>query len=329
MALNLPTLDEFRRLYGSIGGPGDAINAGVQGFEGGAKLSSEIQARQNQTEARKQALLNAVQALNLKANATAADVANKNAKTAAIENAPDTQDIYTVDDKGNLVKQGSVPKGSKVMSQVDKLGSPIAVSRMATSALNDILKSPDISRNKTIIERGQRIEGIGDPATVVQNPAVLSLVQEAVEAQTRGGVSSAMGVKKLANETPEQFAARLIEKIKNAPQDASVKSFMDQLKSISRQETKAAIRGYQGTILGNAEAAATAYDDVNPKLANAIRASAHKAISGYLNTALGTDSTDEPSGKKGVSDFVDKSAGVGASTGISPEVQAVIDALKD
>jgi hypothetical protein len=121
MALNLPTLDEFRRLYGSIGGPGDAINAGVQGFEGGANLASEINTRQQNTEARKQALMNAVANLGIKGKVATADIAEKNAKTNVLNNTPSTEDVYTLDDKGNLNKSGSVAKGSKVMNQQDKL----------------------------------------------------------------------------------------------------------------------------------------------------------------------------------------------------------------
>lgn len=320
----LPSLDELRRLRESVPGLGQGIASGTQGVVSGMELASTIQNRQQQLELRKEALKNAVEALDLKKTKTQADVEHTQADTELKKKKLNEKEgIPILNDKGEIVTY--VPKGAKFLPQ--GISSPLALSRIISPAISNMDKSTDVSRNKTIIERGQRIESITDPTKIIQDPGVLDLVRTAVEAQTRGGVASVAGVKQLRNETFEQYWARLKTKLLNAPQDAATQDFVGQLKNISKAESKKAIMGLEGSVLAAAAASAEGIKGSFPGVDKHIKDAGNVYIKTYLENTLGKDVPEGHLDPKAIDKLLEeekKEDNSGGTDSLSPAAQQIL-----
>lgn len=230
----LPSFDELLKAYTEARSGGTQALQGLQGgLQQGVNLASVVKQRQamdqlRQIEAAKYAQqVPFVQAQTELAQAKAKELQDKSNST---------EPVFTINKDGKLVKAGDVPKGSKVMQDPGlKLMSPYLQVR-EEQMLNQIPNSPTINSAKKVIQQGRRIEGLSSK-DIVQNPTNLGMMRNLLVSQTEGGKASIAGISKSANETPQQFVSRIMEKIQNAPQDASTQKFVDQILKESKQET--------------------------------------------------------------------------------------------
>ena len=297
-----PSLSELLAAY-NVGGPGKTIEAGTQGLMQGTQLASNIANKQAMDEYRKQQFAERVKEFQTKTGLEERKVGVMEEKAK-----PKTYSPEQIGGLKRLAEGKAAPEELKTLfpqgidesltksvlgSSMKDIMTPLAKSRLAVSAVSNFDKDTDISRNKQIIERCIRLEKLGDAEHIVQDTGALVLLQEGIEAQVRGGVSSALGLEKLQNETIPQFTSRLLAKVKNAPQEAGTKAFVDQIKAISKQETKAAIQGLQGTVAGKAGASADVYDSFGVPGGSEIKKAGNEYVKTYLSHTLGKKISDE------------------------------------
>jgi len=275
-----PSLQELLAAYQTQNpGAGPAIQSGTQGLVKGMELSQQARQQQALDKIRQWALEQkgqqgqegiAIKEQQAQTAATKAATPPKQYQVAPGITAPEGK-VAVMDQTTGKVEYQDLP-GAKSNKDVT---SGIADARIKMSLSNSLLQDPNYRKNQDIIDRGLRVENISTKKDLVDNPAAVHILNDLIVAQAEGGKASLAGVTKVGNETAQQFAARVMEKVTNEPESAKADAWIKQIKGISHQDMKSAYTSIDALARAKAQGLkriypdrATGIDDVANNFAN-------------------------------------------------------------
>lgn len=314
-----PSLDELLKAYQmQTSGLGDTLGQVREGVTQGTNLASLLQQRQAQNDLRKQQFAEKVKEFqqNEEIKKQLADAAQEKANTGGWKTVGQTPEGYLIQENSKTGEQKiTTTKAAPGLGKgVNTYADIRAKGQLSTSILND----PNYRQNLSIIDKGLRIQNLGNAKDVVQNPTQLHILNDLIVSQAEGGKASLAGVQKAGNETAQQYAARVLEKITNQPESADTQKFIDQIKALSEQDMKSAYTSIDSL----AKAKGSALAKVYPDYAKSIQDTANDFASDYVKGLYGGKTPDF------IKDTGDNSTSANSSQAPTTPIKTADDFLK-
>jgi hypothetical protein len=180
------------------------------------------------------------------------------------------------------------------------IATPLAVSRDVKEAIDKQLNDKDVDKAKDMLGRGKRLQEATNDE-VIEDPALLALFQEGVEAQIRGGVPTAYSSRLSRTDTLDQKVGRVVEWLRGGTLEAGdVQSVLQQSSRISNRESLSAAMRYVAGVRAASEAVADEYSFSDPKLAQQAKAAGDKIICTFLSNEYGKPITPAQLNEPGI-----------------------------